>query len=237
MFESKSGVFLVAGVLFFVFAFLVMGLLPWTIYKDEPELTVEDLAAAGVLHEFVDLAERFPEKFKAYYGQPNEAALAEALTIGHKVYVGEGCWHCHSQQIRPVSNENLRWGPESHALEYQNELQRPVLFGTRRVGPDLIREGARQSNDWHIAHFYKPTSVVPTSVMPEYRWFYDQEGHPNKKGMAIITYVQWLGSWLDEYPYYYGEGPDGPLKSPRDEGGDANETTGDEAASDQEETS
>ena len=209
MFESKAGVFLIAGLLFFVFSFLVMGLLPWAIYKDEPELTVEELAARGVIHEFVDLAERFPEPFKAYFGEPNEASFAEALRLGHRIYVAEGCWHCHTQQIRPVSNEDLRWGPVSTALEYQNELQRPVLFGTRRVGPDLIREGARHSNDWHVAHFYKPTSVVPVSVMPEYRWFYDEQGYPNKKGMAIIAYIQWLGSWLDEYPYYQGEGPEG----------------------------
>ncbi len=234
MFESKSGVFLVAGLIFFVFAFLVMGLLPWTIYMDEPEASVEDLAAEGILHEFVDLAERFPERFKEYYGEPNEAALAEALRLGHKVYVGEGCWHCHSQQIRPVSNENLRWGPESHALEYQNELQRPVLFGTRRVGPDLIREAARQSNDWHLAHFYKPTNVAPTSVMPEYPWFFDDEGYPNKRGMAIVTYVQWLGSWLDEYPYYYGEGPDGPTDDMAVADESASETSGESEEGDAE---
>jgi hypothetical protein len=74
----------------------------------------------------------------------------------------------------------------------------------------LSREAARRSNDWHIAHFYKPTSVVPVSVMPEYPWFYDAEGYPNRDGMSIITYVQWLGSWLKEYPYYQGEGPAGP---------------------------
>jgi hypothetical protein len=97
----------------------------------------------------------------------------------------------------------------SYAREYQNALQRPVLFGTRRVGPDLSREGGRRSNDWHVAHFYDPRNVVPTTVMPPYRWFFDGVGFPNKKGLAIITYVQWLGSWLEEYPYYFGEGPGG----------------------------
>lgn len=208
MFETKSGVFLIAGLLFFAIAFLIMGLLPWTIYMDEPELTVTQIAEQGIPHEFVDLAERFPERFETYFpGGPTTENFAAALTIGHKVYVGEACWHCHSQQIRPVSNEDLRWGPVSQASEYQNELQRPVLFGTRRVGPDLSRSAARNSNDWHLAHFYKPTNVVPTSVMPEYPWFFDEEGYPNQRGMAIITYVQWLGSWLDEYPYYHGEGP------------------------------
>ncbi|MCG8405923.1 MAG: cbb3-type cytochrome c oxidase subunit II [Phycisphaerales bacterium] len=207
MFESKAGVLLVGGLGFFVLAFVVMALIPMTIYYGEPEKTIDDLAQDGILHEFTQLAERFPEQFGKHYGEVNYKSYGEALELGHKLYVGEGCWHCHSQYIRPVSNEDRRWGPRSYAWEYQNVLQRPVLFGTRRVGPDLIREGARKSNDWHIAHFYKPTSVVPVSVMPEYKWFFDEEGYPNKKGMAMITYIQWLGSWRQEYPYWNGEGP------------------------------
>lgn len=207
MFETRSGVFLIAGLGFFALAFLVMGLLPWLIYIDRPELTVEQVAEQGIVPEFVDLKERFPEQFEQYFGDVTYASFAEALKRGHEIYVGEACWHCHSQQIRPVSNENRRWGPISHADEYMNELQRPVLFGTRRVGPDLSREGGRRSNDWHIAHFYDPTNVVPLSVMPRYTWFFDAQGYPNRDGMAIITYVQWLGSWLPEYPYYQNEGP------------------------------
>lgn len=211
MFESKSGVLLIAGLGFFTLSFLVMGLLPWTIFLNQPEKSVMTLAEEGITHEFVDLAERYPEQFKRYFPDgPTTAAFADALTVGHKIYIAEGCWHCHTQQIRPVSNEDLRWGPVSHAREYQNVLQRPVLFGTRRVGPDLFRQAAQHSNDWHVAHFYKPTNVSPTSVMPDYSWFFDQDGYPNKKGMAIITYVQWLGSWLEEYPYFRGEGPAGP---------------------------
>lgn len=210
MFESKSGVFLIAGLGFFALSFLVMGLLPWAIYYKEPELSVAQMAEKGMTPEFVDLAERYPDRFKQFFGSPNYKSYAEALQLGHDVYVAEACWHCHSQFIRPVSNEDLRWGPVSHALEYQNALQRPVLFGTRRVGPDLIREAARRPNDWHVAHFYKPTGVAPTSVMPSYTWLFDHEGYPNKKGMALITYVQSLGSWLREYPYFEGDGPLGP---------------------------
>lgn len=209
MFETKSGVFLIAGIIFFAFSFITMGLLPWLIYKDEPVLTVPELAAQGIPNEFADLAERYPKQFEQYFGKVTTASFGEALQLGHDVYVAEACWHCHSQQIRPVSNEDLRWGPVSNAKEYQNVLQRPVLFGTRRVGPDLIREGGRRSNDWHIAHFYKPTSVVPVSVMPEYKWLYDPQGYPNKKGMALIAYIQWLGSWAPGYPYFRGEGPEG----------------------------
>ncbi|MGB0716590.1 MAG: cbb3-type cytochrome c oxidase subunit II [Phycisphaerae bacterium] len=211
MFESKSGVFLIAGLFFFALAFVVMAVLPWTIYADNPEETIEDIVSKGMVPEFADLAERWPEQFETHFPKGvTLASYAEALELGRDIYVGEACWHCHSQQIRPVSNEDIRWGPRSHAREYQNVLQRPVLFGTRRVGPDLSREGARRTNDWHVAHFYKPTQIVPTSVMPRYPWFFDDEGYPNKRGFAIITYVQWLGSWLAEYPYYRGEGPQGP---------------------------
>ena len=214
MFESKSGVFLIAGVGFFALSFLVMALLPWSIYWNEKELSVQDLATAGITHEFVDLAERYPEQFQQYFGQVSYSSYAAALQLGHDVYVAEACWHCHSQFVRPVSNEDLRWGPVSHALEYQNSLERPVLFGTRRVGPDLIREAARRSNDWHIAHFYNPTRVAPTSVMPSYPWLFDKKGYPNRKGMALITYIQSLGSWLKEYPYLTGEEPTPPAPPP-----------------------
>lgn len=207
MFESKAGVFLVAGLGFFLLSVLVMAVLPWTIYSGLPERTVPELAADGIPTDFVDLAERYPDQFQRLFGKVSTESFAEALQLGHSVYVAEACWHCHSQFVRPVSNEDLRWGPVSHALEYQNVLQRPVLFGTRRVGPDLVREAGRRSNDWHVAHFWQPTAVVPTSVMPSYRWFFDADGQPNKRGLAIIAYVQWLGSWLPEYPYFRGEGP------------------------------
>lgn len=207
MFESKSGVFLIAGLGFFILAFLVMGLVPILIFKGEPELSTRQLAEQGIVPEFVELAEKFPDRFRKHFGEVSTDSFAEALQLGHDTYVAEACWHCHSQQIRPVSNEDVRWGPRSYAAEYQNRLQRPVLFGTRRVGPDLIREGARKSNDWHLAHFYQPTSVVPVSVMPSYKWFYDEDGYPNKRGMAVIAYVQWLGSWHKEYPYWRNEGP------------------------------
>ncbi len=206
MFESKSGILAIAGLGFFIFAFVVMGALPWTIYRDQPEDTVLQLAQNGITHEFVDLAERFPDEFREYFGEVSYASYAEALELGRDVYVAEACWHCHSQFVRPVSREDVRWGPVAHAREYNNELQRPVLFGTRRVGPDLSREAARRSNDWHVAHFHNPIDVVPLTVMPAYPWLFNDRV-PNKKGMAIITYVQWLGSWLKEYPDYETPAP------------------------------
>jgi hypothetical protein len=98
--------------------------------------------------------------------------------------------------VRPWGNDEARYGRRSYPEEYHNALNMPPLWGTRRIGPDLIRRGGKQSNDWHVAHFYNPPDVNPLSVMPAYPWFYEADGRtPNKTGLSIITYVQWLGSW------------------------------------------
>ena len=77
------------------------------------------------------------------------------------------------------------------------------MFGTRRVGPDLSREGGRRGNDWHAVHFWNPTDLSPGSPMPRYTWFFDgAPDRPNERGLAIMIYVQWLGSWLESYPLY-----------------------------------
>lgn len=213
MFEKKSGIFLIAGLFFFGIAFVSNAVIPMLMYKDLPEKTAEQLVNANLRLQFEDLARRYPDSFTAAFGAvPEEHAkreawlnqnCADALRLGRSVYVGEGCWHCHSQFVRPVSNESARWGEVSKTEEYQNELQRPVMFGTRRVGPDLSREGGRRSNDWHAVHFFQPTRLSDKSPMPEYPWlFQGAPDKPNKKGLALITYVQWLGSWLESYPYY-----------------------------------
>lgn len=220
MFESKSGIFFIAGLLFFVLAFVSNALVPVFMYRDLPEKTVEEMINPNVRYQFEDLAQRFPEQFKKHFGEPPEDAeqaaawydekCAEALRLGRDIYVGEACWHCHSQFVRPVSNESKRWGPVSKSEEYQNELQRPVMFGTRRVGPDLSREAGRRSSDWHAVHFYRPKDLSVGSPMPNYPWFFEGSADkPNKRGLALITYIQWLGSWLDSYPYYeqYEESP------------------------------
>ena len=203
MFESKTGIFFIAGIGFFVLAFLGNGAVPMLMYRDRPEKTAEQLVNKRVMNQFRDLAERYPEPFRTAFGEASEEKCAEALRLGRQIYVGEGCWHCHSQFVRPVSNESRRFGPVSKTEEYDNELQRPVLFGTRRVGPDLSREGGRRGNDWHAVHFYNSRTVSTDSPMPAYPWFFDgSPDRPNRRGLALITYIQWLGSWLPEYPYY-----------------------------------
>jgi hypothetical protein len=195
MFENVRGAFLIAGVLFFLLSVAVMGWLPSQMVSQIRVQPTSELARQ-VSPEFRDLAERYPEAFAKYFGEVSPQSYERALVLGRDTYIAEGCWHCHSQFVRPVSNEALRYGPVSLAVEYQNELNYPPLFGTRRVGPDLSREAGKRSNDWHAAHFWDPTIVVPTSVMPAFRWFFDGQV-PNERGLAIITYVQWLGSWID----------------------------------------
>ncbi len=90
--------------------------------------------------------------------------------VGRSVYIREGCWYCHSQYVRPVAGEDLRWGPVSEAGEYAFDL--PHLFSTRRIGPDLTRVGLKYGDDWHYAHHWDPRLVVPDSIMPSFKWLY-----------------------------------------------------------------
>jgi cbb3-type cytochrome oxidase cytochrome c subunit len=200
--ERFGSVALVAGLGFFALSVLIFAVIPVALMKDVKMVTVEEIAQT-VLPEFEDLATRYPESFKKYFGEPNPQTFAAALRLGRDVYAAEACWHCHSQFVRPVSNEDLRFGRVSYAGEHQNELQLPQMFGTRRVGPDLIRSAGKHGNDWHAAHLYEPRWVVPTSVMPSFKWFFDppskpgEAPQPNKRGLAVITYLQWLGSWAE----------------------------------------
>jgi cytochrome c oxidase cbb3-type subunit I/II len=91
---------------------------------------------------------------------------------GRGVYVREGCWYCHSQYVRPVAGEDFRWGPVSEAGEYAHD--QPHLLGTRRIGPDLTRVGLKYSDDWHYAHTWDPRLTVPESIMPRFRWLFDE---------------------------------------------------------------
>ena len=115
-----------------------------------------------------------------------------------------------SQFIRPVSNESARWGKVASSDEYQNELQRPVLWGTRRVGPDLSREGGRRGNDWHAVHFFEPSAISPNSPMPRYPWFYEGLSLPaairRLEEMAVTSAA--AGDLLDELQSEYGETPE-----------------------------
>jgi len=85
---------------------------------------------------------------------------------GRDIYVREGCYLCHSQQIRPFRDEVERYGHYSLAAE--SLYDHPFQWGSKRIGPDLARVGGKYSNDWHAQHLTDPRSVVPESIMPSY---------------------------------------------------------------------
>ncbi len=85
---------------------------------------------------------------------------------GRNIYIREGCYLCHSQQIRPLRDEVERYGHYSLAAE--SMYDHPFQWGSKRTGPDLARVGGRYSNEWHVAHLTDPRSVVPESIMPAY---------------------------------------------------------------------
>ena len=195
--ERFGATFLIAGVVTFLLGFFLQGMMPVLTLRHLHIDSVEE-SAATVPPEFTQLAVDYPAEFTAAFGTPSSASLATALREGKSIYMAEACWHCHSQFVRPVSNESLRFGPVSTPEEYQNEMNLPHLFGTRRVGPDLIREAGRHSNDWQMAHLYEPRSVAPYSVMPSYPWFFDEAQRPTRRALALVAYLQWLGSWIPE---------------------------------------
>lgn len=285
--DRLTSILIAAGLLCFGLSFALSGLYPWLITDaKEPEATIADVAQ-NVPLDFKDLKEVYPAAYEAAFARADECltdreltavpagdprrersaeawrvAYADALRRGRDRYIAEGCWHCHSQYVRsaggkPVANEDVRFGPVSVARDDNNALQRPVMWGTRRVGPDLTHEGGLRTNDWHVAHFWKPSDPSPGSVMPRYTWFFedgfevrrriepetaDREGLPpdtsyrmasgflsqgdaeaakerisaslpdsraeererlfvaparvpNDTGLAVIAYVQWLGTW------------------------------------------
>lgn len=91
---------------------------------------------------------------------------------GFNIYIREGCYNCHSQQIRPLRDEVARYGHYSLAAE--SMYDHPFQWGSKRTGPDLARVGNKYSDEWHVAHLMHPQAVVPGSIMPRYAFLKDQ---------------------------------------------------------------
>ena len=119
---------------------------------------------------FGGLVEILPLFFQKSTMQPIEGVKPyTALQLaGRDIYQREGCYNCHSQMIRPFRAETLRYGHYSVAGE--SVYDHPFQWGSKRTGPDLAREGGRNSDDWHVKHLINPRSVVPQSNMPAYPW-------------------------------------------------------------------
>lgn len=91
---------------------------------------------------------------------------------GRDLYLKEGCYVCHSQQIRPIVSEVLRYGPASTIEE--SMYDHPFQWGSKRTGPDLSRIGKKYPNLWHLNHMKDPRSVTPASIMPNYPWMLEK---------------------------------------------------------------
>src|SRR5437868_13418818 len=89
---------------------------------------------------------------------------------GRDIYVREGCYLCHSQQIRALRDEVERYGHYSLAAE--SMYDHPFQWGSERQGPDLARVGGKYSNGWHFAHLADPRDVVPESIMPTHKFLF-----------------------------------------------------------------
>ena len=120
---------------------------------------------------------------------------------GRRIYQREGCMYCHSQQIRPLKNEITRYSIGTSVAPIADEREyiwdQPHFLGTRRIGPDLSREGGKYSNDWHYSHFYYPRQMVPGSIMPAFTWLFNDSDKvnpiPNQDARDLVAYVQTLG--------------------------------------------
>lgn len=138
-----------------------------------------------------------PYLFTVFRSRPRELALVAAVAFaavfirlldlpapmrqtsaaerGRRVYISQGCIHCHSQYVRPGSRDVLMWGPVEPVNQVR--LSQPPLIGNRRQGPDLAQVGARRSALWLKAHLIAPAEVTGASVMPSYAFlFRDQRG-------------------------------------------------------------
>ncbi len=87
---------------------------------------------------------------------------------GRDLYIREGCVGCHSQLVRPFRSETERYGDYSKMGEFAYD--HPFLWGSKRTGPDLHRQGGKYPNSWHFHHMNEPSTMSPGSIMPAYPW-------------------------------------------------------------------
>ncbi len=162
-YERFGGIVLVGGFFCYLFAFGLTIFYPLVVTVADEDMVVD-------VH---------GNRVKVPPYTPAEAA-------GQQVYREQVCWHCHSQFVRPVMDEDRRWGPVSQAGE--SAIDRPHLFGTRRIGPDLAREGGLRNDDWQIAHLYDPRSTVSESVMPGFTWLFRPNANAEEVERLIALY-------------------------------------------------
>ena len=98
---------------------------------------------------------------------------------GRDLYISEGCYNCHSQMIRMLPGDIMRYGDYSRIGE--SIYNHPYQWGSKRTGPDLAREGGSRDSEgnfaplrsdaWHYSHLLNPRETSDGSIMPSYHWF------------------------------------------------------------------
>ncbi len=148
--------------------------------KSKPHRRLEGMVTAFSILTFVGIlvgsvAELIPMlTMHKYVDGPNKQVPYSALELaGRDIYVREGCYVCHSQMIRTMTSEILRYGPASTAEE--SMYDHPFQWGSKRTGPDLARVGGKYPDMWHFRHMIDPRAVTPKSLMPNYDWLVDQK--------------------------------------------------------------
>lgn len=132
--------------------------------------------------------------------------LSDSARRGREVYGREGCAYCHTQQVRYLHADMARFGAPTLAWETRPDL--PHLWGTRRIGPDLMRAAGTRPEDWHFTHLFSPRSVVPDSVMPPYRALFDGAAdRPRQDARDLVAYLESLGRAREL------DGPDGEARA------------------------
>jgi cytochrome c oxidase cbb3-type subunit II len=116
------------------------------------------------------MVEIVPLFFQKSTTQPIKGITPDSAlkVVGRDIYVREGCYNCHSQMIRPLVAETLRYGHYSVAGEFVYD--HPFQWGSKRTGPDLHRVGGKYSDEWQRLHLIAPRDLVPESIMPAYPW-------------------------------------------------------------------
>jgi cytochrome c oxidase cbb3-type subunit I/II len=93
--------------------------------------------------------------------------------------------------VRPFRSEVERYGPQSKAGEFVYD--HPFLWGSKRTGPDLLRVGGKYNDNWHFNHMWNPQSTSSGSIMPGYKWLFDNSALDISDIEAKMKVMQTLG--------------------------------------------
>ena len=132
---------------------------------------------------------------------PGTIPLTGDAKNGKLVYIAEGCVGCHSQQVRNVEMDKVFGNRPGMASDYANIGRTSILqntatlMGTERTGPDLTDIGNRQpSKDWHLIHLFNPRILVQQSIMPAYKWLFEEKEQVNKNDIVVNVPSQYLSN-------------------------------------------